>query len=402
MRKLAGISWPKWALSEYIYLIVLSLIALGNLILPASLQDFGGISYLLASMGILALYFLSRIAKLGTAPVAVTAIIGFAVLTLPAGLITEVSAISVQKVQGIVIAIVLMLAPFLFRNVQWSVNRLIWLVMLLAACVAIGTILFSQPTSSGRMTVLGMNPIGVARFSGLLPLTLLAFYMGNPNVRVASLVAMMAVATLGVLAVVTTGSRGPLIALAIASIGLYAALLVRRRYHRALRISLFFILGALTLIVFSPSLSAQFTRVLTFADSGRFELYMAALQMFEAQPFGIGWGGYGPALGFVSEDSALYPHNIFLELLAEGGILAFLGFMPVVLVAFRNSLKSLIAQPSIGQHFVLALLIYTLINAQFSSDIVGNRLLWLSLGLAVASPKMLHGMAHKRIADQKL
>lgn len=65
-------------------------------------------------------------------------------------------------------------------------------------------------------------------------------------------------------------------------------------------------------------------------DSGRFDIWEAALRMFWKHPFvGIGTGTFMQYLGQYSNNTLqeMYAHNCYLQVLAEAGILGFLSFL---------------------------------------------------------------------------
>ena len=97
---------------------------------------------------------------------------------------------------------------------------------------------------------------------------------------------------------------------------------------------------------------------------------------------GVGIGGY-PAR---SPNAALfnYPHNVFLEVSAEMGILSSALLVVLVAASFRESLRQVI-----NRHFplhklscvVLVLLVMGLVSMMTSGDITSHRNMWLYLTL---------------------
>jgi O-antigen ligase len=122
-----------------------------------------------------------------------------------------------------------------------------------------------------------------------------------------------------------------------------------------------------------------------FERSQRPTLWRAALDLWEAHPLlGVGFGNFSLKSSMNHE----YPHNIFLEILCELGLVGFflvspLFLMPIISIAFT--------EVSNGPDFAMALWcvwIYWLTCSIFSSDMLGLRLLYLFGGLCiVASPR---------------
>jgi len=82
-------------------------------------------------------------------------------------------------------------------------------------------------------------------------------------------------------------------------------------------------------------------------------------------------------------DVLSYPHNIFLEILAEGGVIGLLLFLLAVSIGlwhlFSNRAVSVFSDPV--RLTVLLMFVNTFMNAQFSGDLSANRLLWCTIGL---------------------
>jgi len=95
--------------------------------------------------------------------------------------------------------------------------------------------------------------------------------------------------------------------------------------------------------------------------------------------FGQGIGGFG--MRYFGEDKRAYPHNIFLEVLVESGIVGL-----ALLVCFLGSvLSSLDPRPAISPLAV----IYWLLNSLKSHTIVDLKVLFAALALATI-PSLIH------------
>ncbi|MBY0335618.1 MAG: O-antigen ligase domain-containing protein, partial [Acetobacteraceae bacterium] len=98
--------------------------------------------------------------------------------------------------------------------------------------------------------------------------------------------------------------------------------------------------------------------------------------------WGLGPGGYPPAAGF-GQDRGMHPHNHAVEALVEGGVLglalwggAFGGGALLVLARIGRVAPARAAE-------VVALTLPLAVTAMVSTDL-GNRMAWLSLGLALS------------------
>jgi len=73
--------------------------------------------------------------------------------------------------------------------------------------------------------------------------------------------------------------------------------------------------------------------------SGRIYLYEYAIDLFKEKPiFGIGWRKYSElSVGVINVDRGSHPHNIYLQLLTELGLIGFILFMiPIILFLVKT------------------------------------------------------------------
>jgi hypothetical protein len=119
----------------------------------------------------------------------------------------------------------------------------------------------------------------------------------------------------------------------------------------------------------------------------RIQYYKTALGSFSRRPF-FGWGiggwavvQYGYSQGQTDEGAfqTEYPHNIFLEVAVEQGLLGFAALISL-LVVLSKTLRRLLRLPGRKYAFLLPVCIYTVLVCMFSNDI-NNRLLWSILGI---------------------
>jgi hypothetical protein len=213
-----------------------------------------------------------------------------------------------------------------------------------------------------------LGPIVFARFMGLGAI-LAACLLSGPA-RVLGITAF----SLGVL---WTASKGPLLALAIVAIlaGLTASGM-RARVAAAVLTAL----AAGTLVLAADWLRMQplfgrFFVALQVLDTGlneanwgsigsRLELLEVSLHQIAINPLGVGIGSWAPSTGL---EWAEYPHNFFMEVLAEGGLIAgafalipFLWFFPP------------------KDRVLTACCVFLAIGQQFSGDLLDARI-WLTL-----------------------
>jgi O-antigen ligase len=189
------------------------------------------------------------------------------------------------------------------------------------------------------------------------------------------------------------GSRGPLLALGFA---LGATILASALRGAGRLAPVLVAIGSAVLVFQFVSLPETSSRRLTTAAQhplgtlqreGRSALYNTALDMIATDPVrGAGIGAYSTVTGVVAREPQRYPHNIFLELGAETGVLTALALAFAVgwVLATLYGRAWAARDPSTRQTLYLgaALLVFSLLAAQFSGDINDNRAFFAFLGLA--------------------
>jgi O-antigen ligase len=184
------------------------------------------------------------------------------------------------------------------------------------------------------------------------------------------------------------GGRGALISTALPlliPIGLGIRLTTREiRYWRTLLSALVLLLVAVGGLALYATTTGQrlptFDRLERLAEGNpRTELYAQWLEIWLQAPLlGHGAGSWPILQG--RPDMQNYPHNLFMELLVESGIVGFVLFMVVVGVALRPvSLERLRRDPQA----LCAMMLFAnaLLNAMTTGDLPGNRAVFLMLGL---------------------
>lgn len=192
---------------------------------------------------------------------------------------------------------------------------------------------------------------------------------------------------------INLGGRGPILATVIALSLFYGAKywqdsLSKPTIHLGVLVLLwtlsYFILNGIfdhTNSHFVHRMAPLLTGQIDEAVNERFIYYQSAFQAFLQHPFaGVGFGGWPMSHGL--EDISLHPHNIFLEILSETGLIGFVLFIAFLYLVVRNlKLPFIFSTP---ERTSLALLtIFSFINAQKTGDLHDNLLLFFTLSLWV-------------------
>lgn len=224
--------------------------------------------------------------------------------------------------------------------------------------------------ATGRLTVLAGGPNTYGRIMGLL--TIVSLHNAMNQKKLGVLILNWAGVVVGLLLVGLSGSRGALVSTAVASTA-YMCLALRERPRQVWRV-IGIAIGALVIGMVTPLGAIAIEQVnhrlvqaaLEQGDfAGRGELYAGTLQLIQKAPFlGFGLGS------FASQGSGFeYPHNLFLEVLVDGGIvgLMFLGlFMAYAFSGFRGPMTA-------NNRLRMCALLLFFVAAQVSGDIYDNR-----------------------------
>jgi len=113
--------------------------------------------------------------------------------------------------------------------------------------------------------------------------------------------------------------------------------------------------------------------------NARIALYAETIDLSQRAPLlGHGTGSWPVLAGYGDEKN--YPHNLILELLAENGVVGLILFLGLVAVAIRPaSFERLRRDPQ--ALCAMMLFAYAFLNAMTSSDLPGNRLMFMMLGV---------------------
>jgi len=276
-------------------------------------------------------------------------------------------------------------ATMLFIGDLNKIKNLLKIIAVIGFVLAIISVIyigFAGIENISRFTLPGQNPIWFARGLGISLLATL-FWIKLTQKKFQKLVFMIFICLMLFLTYITA-SRGPFFALLVVLI-LYFLLLQGGKLNslRTLSFILLIIFSLKFFIAFAPgqifhrmlNLFARFD-ITTFYRLRAFE---TAKDLFFDNPLmGVGTGGFGHF------NILAYPHNVFLELASELGILGVMALIVMILYAgylgiklLRNKNASTL-ESNLSKTF-FAIFIFSLINSQISGEISGNYELWFSV-----------------------
>lgn len=298
------------------------------------------------------------------------------------------------------------ITPFIIiSNIEDSKRVLLWFrnILIVFSTIMFGYILYFLAISSGisfliRVSILGANPIAVASFLAIA-CGMMIVLMVRSNLKNWSFY--LPILTLLLVGLIMTGSRGPIMSLILGSI-LYLVLF-EKEYRK--RFFLFGIVLVFLLIVIMQVLPENFTtRYLNYTTGDlviqregvkRVSTIAMRLQYWELSIsewlrniktilVGVGSGGFSSF--YILRDYKFYPHNMFVEVLLELGII---GLSVLLLFWYKISrilfyLKKIENISIVSAMWVVAAIIRFL-GAQFSGDISGNRVVWMFAAIALTT-----------------
>jgi O-antigen ligase len=291
------------------------------------------------------------------------------------------------------VACALIIAPSPTR-----VKKFIDSILIFGVAMSLDLVVLALRVGPSRvMLEVGSEYLGVGRIVGLAApvLFLLASLQKNKISRLFLFGCFVSTLT----AVILSGGRGPAVGM-LASMAvpfLFVGLRGGRagglhRYIRMFAVMVVLVTAVVVLMVGSGLKPATIQRAeQTFTtDSGghstaeRFRYYSEALDAWKTDPvIGRGVGSF-PVL-FGRADEAFYPHNIFLEILVENGMIGVLLFVVLIVTAMRlMGFKP--GQTDVVRMILLMMFVNAFMNAQVTADLPDNRLLFALLGLMAFNP----------------
>ena len=249
-----------------------------------------------------------------------------------------------------------------------------------------------------RISIPGANPIQVSRYLAIGAAMMIALLIRNNPSQSLHYFAILFVI---LLSIILSGSRGPLVSIIIGSI-VYAILYERKHSSRIYGYGILAIGTIITLLLLLPeSLTQRFfdisqgsvimtqqgvRRISTIAT--RFEFWSMSLQAWFSSitSFFIGLGAGSFSSLFIWRDWRWYPHNLFFEIIVELGLIGLVIGILFIIKSYQIINKG-IQRGSFTDHSALwvAGTVVMFIAAQFSGDINDNRILWMFIGISIAS-----------------
>ncbi len=182
------------------------------------------------------------------------------------------------------------------------------------------------------------------------------------------------------------GSRSAFISLLIS----YFVIAIFYKKIKVFYIIFFIILFGFLSSIWLPSATILRLQWLAYGSPEEFVrlwYYSKAVELFESSPI-IGWGiGSFDYYWRLHSPTFVYPHNIFLEIASETGIIGsilFCLFLFCIVYVFLFQYKIYGKEILVPELLIsMSIVLISLFISLFSYDINSNRLLWISLGIFI-------------------
>lgn len=300
---------------------------------------------------------------------------------------TPASGVGTRRVLEYLLTNLVVFGALVLNRNERSLTRLLWAftaISLITTAISLVDIVVSSNISGDRYSLAGANPIWFARSIGLgiIPLLALTSDLRKPGFHLFKW--LLVAASLYI--IVLAASRGPLLATILTiCIYLYWVPGKRLRHFRIAPPLIFITLLALVYIIMprpetTSRLSVVSDSIRDVSTLHRVTAYANAALLFVQHPIaGVGVGG------FSHFDFLEYPHNVFLEVASEYGVIGLaliISIMVAVIKCYRSVKQRLTTRPAdmrVLRAFVL-ILIFASLNAMVSGSITGNSWIWLAMG----------------------
>lgn len=322
-------------------------------------------------------------------------LLGFYLLFLPALFWTDWNSYAIEKtVRFFTLTLLATVAPLFLIRSRNELFRFLNALGLLGAIMTIDALLtlitqgevVAARLTTNQLTAFGATSIGFGRVIGTS--LLWAAVLGVER----RLNYLFALGVIGALAIVLlgSGSRGPLFGTLTAFV-LMLVLHKRGGASRMARVLMIAVVGGIVVRLSLPLIPANsLLRIETFLEGtlgsselSRLHAFTLAWPSIQENPLGIGLGGFATHNLWI-HSTRQYPHNILLETLLEGGWLAGMYLIFLVLLALRRVhalvLHKAWAPEAMG---LFAILCFFLMNVMVSGDLNDNKALFALIGIGI-------------------
>lgn len=296
----------------------------------------------------------------------------------------------------------LFISPLLLVRQEKDFRHFVIAFVVCAMALAVGMLLRLE--GYARTETHDLALIAAGWVMGMALLQLLYYRLAEDRTR-QTLVILLCLPLLAV-GLLSSASRGPILSLL--AVVVITSVLLRRRGSTAARVGQLVAVLAILIVAYSVFVTfihgfrearekyeTKTTELEQLWGGGRtagsggqrLPLYASALQAMSEYPLaGLGVGGW--SVYYYGRDRIDDPHNLFLQVGAEEGLVGLLALFALLATAFSASRMIL---RKAGDRFLVlpALLLFVLSTSMFSGNIDDDRLLWIWCGMTFAVCRMV-------------
>jgi len=234
-----------------------------------------------------------------------------------------------------------------------------------------------------------IGPIYVGRTLGISCVAALFFVVRLKNYLIKSIFILLLFFLVS--PIVWSGSRAPVLGLMVSFLIFYLLQPSQSMYRKTSVTLLSIGIVALYFFQSASQVAARLATPIGAEASAAFRIFawFKAVQDFISSPImGIGTGSFILEIPYLP---LTYPHNLFLELASENGIIGLALIVAFLFLAVKIGLKNIYYYYNNNRFLetqlsvvILSILSFTLWNSMFSGDIYANAIVWWPIGLIVA------------------
>lgn len=233
---------------------------------------------------------------------------------------------------------------------------------------------------SGRNTIEGVNTIWNSRDIGTGTLIIYSFLKRSSEKNYLKITYFMLFIT-NIIGMLINGSRGPLISvfLSIAILELFIMFGKRKLTRKVVIRFLYFVVLSVILVGIVLQFTDRFSISYLINDSNVIERVEYVTTVFNRgiERLGLGNGIGSYSYLFSGVDARIYPHNIFIEVLVENGVIVLILMAKIIVDALKLGIYS--------ENIWVAISIFYLSNAMVSGDLFSNAIVFIPLAILIGS-----------------
>tara|TARA_B100000795_G_scaffold97100_1_gene71259 strand:+ start:1427 stop:2641 length:1215 start_codon:yes stop_codon:yes gene_type:complete len=294
--------------------------------------------------------------------------------------------------------IVIPISVILIEKARYQdISRLFFVLFILTVALSVLAIFGLSVTENlnGRLSVLGGGPIIFARWLGFGIIYLVIFPIGLKWLKIPLILLFISL-------MFATGSRGPVLSIVI-TFSVYFLMNFNKLFFKTI-----LIVGVSFFIIFSFNINKKLSELgnidrifMNFSSQGvkkkstnaRVVFNQRSFELIKEYPLGVGVGNWQKMINKQNPRHLIkheYPHNIFLEIAAEYGLISVFLFILIIINTIYLGIKNIKIANSIFSLYQLFfyLFLFYLINSMVSGMIIDSRILFIVSGLILCSKEL--------------